>query len=80
LALVAPRPFLLVGGDSADGAQSWPFIAAALPVYQLHADDAKPSGRPRLGLLNHHQGHPVNPGAADRMNEWMTTYLDLGEA
>jgi dienelactone hydrolase len=75
LALAAPRPFLLVGGDSADGAQSWPFIAAALPVYQLYADAGMPSGRPRLGLLNHHRGHPVHPTAAVRMNEWMTTYL-----
>ena len=35
LALAAPRPFLLVGGDSADGTASWPFVAAALPVYRL---------------------------------------------
>ena len=36
LGLVAPRAFLLVGGGSADGDRSWPFIAAALPVYRLH--------------------------------------------
>lgn len=35
LALAAPRPFLLVGGGSADGAASWPWIAAGLPVYRL---------------------------------------------
>ena len=32
LALVAPRSFLLVGGDSADGDRSWPYIDACLPV------------------------------------------------
>ena len=34
LALVAPRPFLILGGDSADGDASWPFIQAVLPVYR----------------------------------------------
>ena len=30
LSLVAPRAFLLLGGNSADGDRSWPFISAAL--------------------------------------------------
>ena len=37
LALIAPRPFLLLAGDDgngADGDRSWPFIEAALPVYR----------------------------------------------
>jgi hypothetical protein len=34
LALTAPRAFLLVGGQSADGDQGWPFIEAALPGLQ----------------------------------------------
>jgi dienelactone hydrolase len=69
LSLVAPRPFLLVGGNSADGDQSWPFVAAALPIYRLYGDP------PRVGLLNHRQGHSVPPEARDRMLEWMTTCL-----
>ena len=69
LALAAPRPFLLVGGDSADGARSWPFITAALPVYRLHG------GTPRLGLLNHRRGHSVPPEAERRIYEWMAAYL-----
>ena len=80
LALVAPRPFLLVGGDSADGARSWPFIAAALPVYELYTGQPKTGPRPRLGLLNHHQKHAVTPEGAVRMNEWLTTYLGQAEA
>jgi hypothetical protein len=69
LSLVAPRPFLLVGGDSADGARSWPFVEAALPVYRLY------SGRARVGLFNHQQGHTVTPDAARRTEEWLDAYL-----
>jgi pimeloyl-ACP methyl ester carboxylesterase len=80
LALVAPRPFLLVGGDSADGARSWPFIAAALPVYGLYGGNAPAAQRPRIGLLNHHAGHAVTPEGAERMIQWLTTYLAGGGA
>lgn len=69
LALVAPRPFLLVGGDSADGDRGWPFLTAAADVYQLFT----PS--PRLGLFNHRQGHTVPPIAGERMLEWLDRYL-----
>lgn len=69
LALIAPRPFLLVGGDSADGDRSWPFIEAALPVYQLLG-----STRPRLGLLNHQLGHAVPPSAEGKIYEWIERY------
>ena len=69
LALIAPRAFLLVGGDSADGQRSWPFIEKALPVYRLYTD------RPRLGLYNHRQGHSVPPEAERRIYQWLTTYL-----
>ncbi len=69
LALIAPRPFLLVGGDSADGTASWPFIEAARPVYRLYGTP------PRLGLLNHGQGHAVPADAGRRMVEWLDTYV-----
>jgi dienelactone hydrolase len=69
LALAAPRPFLLVGGNSADGDRGWPFIAAALPVYQLFGEPA------RLGQFNHGQGHGVPPPAETRIAEWLLTYL-----
>jgi len=68
LALVAPRPFLLLGGNSADGDRSWPFIEAALPVYKLY------EGTPRLGLFNHNQGHSVPPEAERRIDEWFDAY------
>lgn len=69
LALVAPRPFLLVGGDSADGAASWPFVSAALAVYRLYGEP------PRLGLLNHKKGHAVPPEIEPRLLEWLETYV-----
>ncbi len=69
LALVAPRAFLLLGGDSADGDRSWPFIEAALPVYKLYGGPA------RLGLFNHKQGHSVPPEAERRVEAWFGAYL-----
>jgi dienelactone hydrolase len=68
LALAAPRPFLLVGGDSADGTASWPWVAAARPVYRLYG------APPRLGLLNHRRGHVVPPDVEPRLLEWLETY------
>lgn len=69
LALVAPRPFLLLGGESADGDRSWPFIESALDVYRLYGEPA------RIGLFNHHRGHSVPPEAERRIDEWLRTYL-----
>jgi dienelactone hydrolase len=69
LALVAPRPFLLVGGNSADGDRGWPFIAAAQSVYDLYGQTA------RIGQFNHRKGHAVPPEAEQRIEEWLLTYL-----
>ncbi|MDH7570921.1 MAG: dienelactone hydrolase family protein, partial [Armatimonadota bacterium] len=69
LALVPPRAFLLLGGDSADGARSWPFIQAVMPIYDL-------LGVPRrVGLFNHRQGHSVPPEAEERAYAWLQHYL-----
>ena len=48
-----PRAFLLLGGDSANGDRSWPFIEAVLPVWRLYG------GPSRVGLVNHRKGHSV---------------------
>ncbi len=69
LALAAPRPFLLVGGNSADGDRGWPFIKAAQEVYRLYG------GPPRVGQFNHGKGHAVPPEAEARIEEWLLTYL-----
>lgn len=76
LALIAPRPFLILAGESgsgaADGDRTWPFVEAALPVYRLYGKTA------RLGLYNHRQGHSIPPLARTRLIEWLTTYLGAG--
>lgn len=69
LALIAPRPFLLLGGDSADGERSQPFLEAALPVYKLYGDLA------RLALFNHKQGHCVPPAAEQEIYAWLDAHL-----
>jgi dienelactone hydrolase len=69
LALCAPRPFLLLGGNSADGDRGWPFISAALPVYELYGKPA------RMGQFNHGKGHAVPPEAEERIEEWLMKYL-----
>ena len=73
LGLIAPRPFLILGGESgpgaADGDRSWPLITAALPAWRLYGEPV------RLGLLNHRQGHSLSPESFDRLAEWLQAYL-----
>ena len=73
LALIAPRPFLILAGESgrgaADGDRTWPFVEAALPVYRLYGEPA------RLGLLNHREGHSIPPQAFERWVDWLEAYL-----
>jgi dienelactone hydrolase len=69
LALSAPRAFLLIGGDSADGAKSWPYIEATLPVWKL-------AGAPEaVGLFNHGQGHAFPKVAQERAYAWLDWFL-----
>ncbi|GMW03388.1 MAG: hypothetical protein AMXMBFR84_45220 [Candidatus Hydrogenedentota bacterium] len=76
LALIAPRAFLVIAGESgppntsvADGDRTWPYIEAALPVYRVFG------GPPRMGLFNHRKGHTLPDDAFERMAEWLETYL-----
>ncbi len=73
LALVAPRALLIVGGETGpgavDGKRSWPYIRAAMDVYELFGAPVK------LGLINHGQGHTMPPNVRQRMIEWLEVYL-----
>lgn len=71
LALAAPRPFLIIAGESADGDRSWPFVESVLPVFRLYREP------PRVGLLNHRQGHAIPEEAFNRLSEWLRTYLSV---
>jgi formylglycine-generating enzyme required for sulfatase activity len=65
LGLLAPRPFLLIGGGEFDTAKSWDYIYAARRVYQLLGAAGS------IGYLNHHQGHSPTPDAVWRAMEWL---------
>lgn len=69
LALVAPRPILILGGDSADGDTSWAFIEAALPVYELLGAGEK------VGLVNHHAKHTFPRSARAISYQWLDHWL-----
>lgn len=69
LGLMAPRPFLLVGGDSSDSDRSWDYINAAKPVYALsNAADS-------ITFLNHRQGHALTAEAVESAMNWLARYL-----
>lgn len=69
LGLIAPRPFLLIGGDSADSDSSWYYINAAREVYRLY-------GKPQdIGYYNHRSGHTPTPKSVNLAVEWLTYFL-----
>jgi hypothetical protein len=73
IALIAPRALLVIGGESADGARSWPYIDANLPLWRmLGAGD-------RLGLLRHTHGHDFPPAGEQRQQvyQWMDHFLNV---
>lgn len=73
VALIAPRPFLVIAGEqgqgAADGERSWPYLQAALPMYRLNGSLAP------LGMINHRGGHPLPAELHGRIAEWLATYL-----
>ena len=73
LALIAPRPYLLIGGDSADNDQSWHYINAAKAVYEI---EGKPN---QIGYYNHRKGHTPTPEALELSLEWLEHFLERGK-
>lgn len=69
LSLIAPRAFLLLAGDHADGDKSWAFIEAAMPVYKLFGAEEN------LGWFNHHAGHRYSPEARKLAEEFLDVHL-----
>src|SRR5262249_36026054 len=68
IALIAPRPFLLIAGDASDNDTSGAYLDAARPVYELFAQPAP------LGFFNHRQGHVVIPEAQRKIEQWLLNY------
>ncbi len=69
LGLIAPRPFLLIGGDAADKAESWHYVNAARAVYRLYGQAE------RIGFFNHHSGHTPTPEAVWHGFRWLERFL-----
>lgn len=69
LSLVAPRAFLLVAGDSADGERSEDFIDAAKPVYNIF------EAADNLRAFNHHSGHSYPPAARAAAEDFLDRHL-----
>ncbi len=69
VALIAPRAWLLIGGNSADGDKSWPYLERVLPIYHmLGADDA-------AGLYVHPHGHSMPASAREVAFRWLDHHL-----
>lgn len=70
LALVAPKSFLLIGGDDCDGEKSRPYLKAVYPVYDLYGKK-----RQNIELYNHGQGHMPTPFAEKLTYDWLIEHL-----
>lgn len=71
LALAAPRPLLVIAGNSADTAASWSYVREARTVYRLLG-----AGN-RVGFYNHGRGHVLPPPARDLAYRWLDDWLDF---
>jgi dienelactone hydrolase len=69
MALFAPRPFLVLGGGSADGDDSWPFVKEVRAVYELLG------AKDRIGLCNHKAGHTFPDEARRLAYRWLDHWL-----
>lgn len=69
LALVAPRAFLVVAGESEDGDKSWPHVEAVQRVWSLTG------AKSAVGFFNHRQGHAFPKVAQERSYEWLEWFL-----
>ena len=79
IALIAGRPFLVLGGETgrgcADGQRSWPALYAGHQVWQAYYPQPV-----RIGLLNHGQGHAVPWDAGEKVIDWLATYMAVPPA
>ncbi|EAQ77281.1 alpha/beta hydrolase family protein [Blastopirellula marina] len=73
IALIAPRPFLVLGGETgrgcSDGERSWPPLLVGQRVTKLY--DAPV----RIGLWNHHEGHQLSWESGERVIQWLSAYV-----
>jgi hypothetical protein len=72
LALLAPRAFLLLGGE-ADRPASWQYLEEARQVYALYGREED------LGFLYHGAGHAPTEDALRQGYRWLAEQLELPE-
>ena len=71
MALIAPRGFLILAGNSADDDRCWAYVDAVRPLYkQLGASD-------KIGWYNHELGHTYPPDAQRVAEEFLERCLKL---
>ena len=63
------RPLLVLGGDSADGDASLPFVQAVMPVYELLGVGD------RVGLFNHRGKHSFPKEGRRIAYQWLDHWL-----
>lgn len=72
-ALIAPRPFLVLGGEEgrgcADGERSWPTILSGQKIAKLYGEPV------RQGLVNHGEGHSLSMESGDKVLAWLNAYV-----
>jgi formylglycine-generating enzyme required for sulfatase activity len=69
IGLIAPRPFLLIGGDEYDKEASWHYINSARRVYELYGKHQN------VGYFNHHTGHTPSPESVSLGFDWLDHFL-----
>ncbi len=69
LGLIAPRPFLLIAGESSDGKRSWPYLNSAQDVYRLYGNESA------IAMFNHGTGHTPTQESIDAAYAWLDEQL-----
>jgi hypothetical protein len=69
IAMIAPRAFLLLAGNSADNDHSRAYLEAVRPVYRLHGAEE------RVGWLNHGTGHRYPAIAQETAEAFLAAHL-----
>ncbi|MCW5962491.1 MAG: SUMF1/EgtB/PvdO family nonheme iron enzyme [Bryobacterales bacterium] len=80
LHLMAPRPFLLIAGESADGAKSLPMLARGAAAYPAEESAGTPARRAGIAILNHGTGHSPTPESVASAMAWLRDHLSNSRA
>ncbi len=77
LQLTAPRPFLLIAGESADGAKSLPLLQRGARAYGA-GTGLRTTPQGGISMLNHRSGHSPTPECVTAAMLWLRLQLRDG--